>query len=179
MMKPSSHQRYSYFYQSLLVNVTLPFRCLWYGFIIMLCHLQPPPHLLLVQNYKLSILLPGYLRGISGKKAPSEASLSVFNMEVLPYLVKHRKQNSLDPPGCHQTPAWRMFLLLDTSPGFTTRPFVFFSDRDELSGPSCCRAMRVSSWSWSASAWGNLGQFTSVWRGWMAACTPSNALADP
>ena len=63
--------------------------------------------------------------------------------------------------------------------GLTTRASICLSGRGEPSKPSCCRAMRASSWSWSALEWASLGQFTSVWRGWMVACTPLSALADP
>lgn len=55
---------------------------------------------------------------------------------------------------------------------FTRAPCVCSSGRDELSKPSCCRATRVSSWRWSASAWGSSGRSTSVWIGWTVACMP-------
>lgn len=65
---------------------------------------------------------------------------------------------------------WRVFLLLGIS--CCVSPCVCLSGRDVLSRLSCCLAMRASSWSWSASAWASLGQFTNVWSGWTVAYTP-------
>lgn len=67
---------------------------------------------------------------------------------------------------------WRVCFFLRSIFSFTVAPSFCSSGRDELSKPSCCRAMRVSSWRWSASAWASLVQSISAWIGWMVACTP-------
>lgn len=37
--------------------------------------------------------------------------------------------------------------------------------------------MRVNSWNWAGSVWESLVLCITAWRGWMAACTPSNVCA--
>lgn len=173
-MKPFSHQRYNYFYQFFLVDVTLPVRCLWYDFIIRLCHPPLPPHFLFWP--KLHAASP--TSGISEESPLREkkaVTIFTFLREARPYLVTNQRGTKnlvLLAVIKEETELCDVCSFFRNVFGLTTRPSVCLSGRGELSKPSCCHGMRVNSWSWSALAWASLGQFTNVWRGWMAACTP-------
>lgn len=174
MRKPFSHQRYNYFYQCFL-----PLRCLWYDFIIRLCHLLLPPQFLFcpklhAANPTSGISLRNLLWKEEKKKSVLSESSTLFFKEVTIFDLSWRIRR--DASVLLAVIKYKAELC-DVCPSFFRIFFWFLlsvclSGRDELSKPSCCHDMRVSSWSWSALAWVSSGQFTSVWRGWMAACTP-------
>lgn len=157
MKKSFSHPRY---YSFILVNGTLPLRFFWYKFIsrfvIFLC---------LLTMCGLSKMTRCYFCFWDVSKG--------FPM-TKPHIFIGRIAISGDCcSSCSQTRGlalWRVFLLSGIS--CCVSSYVCFSGRDVLSRLSCCLVMRASSWSWSASVWASLGQFTNVWRGWMVACMP-------
>lgn len=82
MRKPFSHQRYNYFYQCFL-----PLRCLWYDFIIRLCHLLLPPQFLFcpklhAANPTSGISLRNLLWKEEKKKSVLSESSTLFFKEV-------------------------------------------------------------------------------------------------
>lgn len=118
MMKPSSHQRYNYFYLCFVVN-NPTLRYVWYDFIMRLCHLWLPPQLFLGGgNYILSIPRPGFLDGISGEKKKScQNPHNTLSSWKYYHIWWHKRKKvlllavvKLEAELC----LWRVFLLLES-----------------------------------------------------------------